>query len=58
MTVTVKIVDREPGFARYFVYDEHGIEIRQVHRDVTKELARAVRQHRSLTQVLEEEEGA
>ena len=56
--VTVKIVDREPGFARYFVYDSQGGAVRQVHRDVTRELARAIREHRSLTEILEEHEGA
>ena len=55
--VTVKIVDRDETHARYFVYSEDGRELRQTHRDVTKELALSRRRHQSLQKVLEEVEG-
>ena len=42
--------------ARYFVYDRHGVEIAQVHRDVSKELERAKRQKKGLDIILAEVE--
>ena len=40
------------AFARYFVYDDHGHELRQTHRDVTAEVREAERRHESLATVL------
>ena len=54
--VVVKIVARDATSARYFVYDDFGRELRQTHRDVTKEMVKAKKQHKSLQAVLEEVE--
>jgi len=54
--VRVTIVEQAGTRARYFVYAPDGHELRQSERDVSRELARAQKQHKSLKQVLEEEE--
>ena len=54
--ITVKIVHRDGPFARYFVYDRHGKEIAQVHRDVSKEIVAAKRLKKGLDVVLAIEE--
>jgi hypothetical protein len=54
--VRVEIADRFGSYARYFVYDESGKELRQVHRDVSAEVTLAKRQKTSLRKVLEKVE--
>lgn len=57
MAVTVKILQREGSYARFFVYDGAGRELYQTHRDVSKEMAEAKRKRTSLQKVLEAREG-
>jgi hypothetical protein len=55
MAVTVQIVERAGTYARYFVLVD-GKERHQVHRDVSKEVAKAKRKRISLQKILEEQE--
>lgn len=53
----IEIVSREGSQARYFVYGDDGAELKQVHREITADIAQARRQKRSLAAVIAESEG-
>lgn len=53
----IKILERDGTHARYVVLDDEGREIRQTHRDITKNVAEAKRRKVSLATVIAESEG-
>ena len=48
----IKIVDRADPYIRYFVYNDLGVELRQVHRDCSTLITAARRRHESLEKAL------